>query len=217
MIVTMFPSGGERYMNSDLFAAVREECVAMTFWSHILHVTGYRDVLHDLATEFIYKVPWIVIGQGINTHELLADHLMPRGSGTERIFFPKRRKKHLCCEFKFTSYFFSKYRICALVNKIVVFIVGSTTFPQQWDVFFWSDKSIWGPIHTTSWMCIGILFFREKPFGKIYLFSNKVALFLSFGSKQVGGSESQNWSTWSWEQYLSSSWATLFASLLQCL
>uniref|UniRef100_A0ACD6AAG4 Uncharacterized protein n=1 Tax=Avena sativa TaxID=4498 RepID=A0ACD6AAG4_AVESA len=31
LIVTMFPSGGERYMNSDLFAAVREECVAMTF------------------------------------------------------------------------------------------------------------------------------------------------------------------------------------------
>ncbi|KAF7045748.1 hypothetical protein CFC21_054827 [Triticum aestivum] len=31
MIVTMFPSGGERYMNSDLFAAVREECIAMTF------------------------------------------------------------------------------------------------------------------------------------------------------------------------------------------
>ncbi|KAK3131615.1 hypothetical protein QOZ80_6AG0508830 [Eleusine coracana subsp. coracana] len=31
MIVTMFPSGGERYMNSDLFAAVREECTAMTF------------------------------------------------------------------------------------------------------------------------------------------------------------------------------------------
>uniref|UniRef100_A0A0E0IPQ3 Tryptophan synthase beta chain-like PALP domain-containing protein n=1 Tax=Oryza nivara TaxID=4536 RepID=A0A0E0IPQ3_ORYNI len=31
MIVTMFPSGGERYMNSDLFAAVREECNAMTF------------------------------------------------------------------------------------------------------------------------------------------------------------------------------------------
>jgi cysteine synthase len=27
----MFPSGGERYMNSDLFAAVREECAAMTF------------------------------------------------------------------------------------------------------------------------------------------------------------------------------------------
>lgn len=31
MIVTMFPSGGERYMNSDLFADVREECIAMTF------------------------------------------------------------------------------------------------------------------------------------------------------------------------------------------
>ncbi|KAL5223461.1 hypothetical protein ABZP36_010100 [Zizania latifolia] len=31
MIVTIFPSGGERYMNSDLFAAVREECMAMTF------------------------------------------------------------------------------------------------------------------------------------------------------------------------------------------
>ncbi|CAL5036785.1 unnamed protein product [Urochloa decumbens] len=31
MIVTVFPSGGERYMNSDLFAAVREECIAMTF------------------------------------------------------------------------------------------------------------------------------------------------------------------------------------------
>uniref|UniRef100_A0A453QP47 Tryptophan synthase beta chain-like PALP domain-containing protein n=3 Tax=Aegilops tauschii subsp. strangulata TaxID=200361 RepID=A0A453QP47_AEGTS len=31
MIVTMFPSGGERYMNSDLFATVREECIAMTF------------------------------------------------------------------------------------------------------------------------------------------------------------------------------------------
>ncbi|XP_066370620.1 cysteine synthase-like isoform X2 [Miscanthus floridulus] len=31
MIVTMFPTGGERYMNSDLFAAVREECIAMTF------------------------------------------------------------------------------------------------------------------------------------------------------------------------------------------
>ncbi|KQK19851.1 hypothetical protein BRADI_1g50832v3 [Brachypodium distachyon] len=31
MIVTMFPSGGERYMNSDLFAAVREECLAMTY------------------------------------------------------------------------------------------------------------------------------------------------------------------------------------------
>jgi cysteine synthase A len=31
MIVTVFPSGGERYMTSDLFAAVREECIAMTF------------------------------------------------------------------------------------------------------------------------------------------------------------------------------------------
>ncbi|XP_062229056.1 cysteine synthase-like isoform X2 [Phragmites australis] len=31
MIVTMFPSGGERYMNSDLFADVRDECIAMTF------------------------------------------------------------------------------------------------------------------------------------------------------------------------------------------
>jgi cysteine synthase A len=31
MIVTMFPTGGERYINSDLFAAVREECIAMTF------------------------------------------------------------------------------------------------------------------------------------------------------------------------------------------
>jgi cysteine synthase A len=31
MIVTMFPSGGERYMNSDLFAQAREECSAMTF------------------------------------------------------------------------------------------------------------------------------------------------------------------------------------------
>ncbi|GJN00911.1 hypothetical protein PR202_ga18138 [Eleusine coracana subsp. coracana] len=31
MIVTIFPSGGERYINSDLFAAVREECIAMTF------------------------------------------------------------------------------------------------------------------------------------------------------------------------------------------
>uniref|UniRef100_J3MF33 Tryptophan synthase beta chain-like PALP domain-containing protein n=1 Tax=Oryza brachyantha TaxID=4533 RepID=J3MF33_ORYBR len=31
MIVTMFPSGGERYMNSDLFAHVREECANMTF------------------------------------------------------------------------------------------------------------------------------------------------------------------------------------------
>uniref|UniRef100_A0A0D3GHX9 Tryptophan synthase beta chain-like PALP domain-containing protein n=2 Tax=Oryza TaxID=4527 RepID=A0A0D3GHX9_9ORYZ len=31
MIVTMFPSGGERYMSSDLFADVREECANMTF------------------------------------------------------------------------------------------------------------------------------------------------------------------------------------------
>ncbi|KAG2609426.1 hypothetical protein PVAP13_4KG394400 [Panicum virgatum] len=31
MIVTVFPSGGERYTNSDLFAAVREECIGMTF------------------------------------------------------------------------------------------------------------------------------------------------------------------------------------------
>ncbi|CAD6340220.1 unnamed protein product [Miscanthus lutarioriparius] len=31
VIVTVFPSGGERYMNSDLFADVREECIAMTF------------------------------------------------------------------------------------------------------------------------------------------------------------------------------------------
>ncbi|AQL02087.1 Pyridoxal-5'-phosphate-dependent enzyme family protein [Zea mays] len=31
MIVTVFPSGGERYINSDLFADVREECIAMTF------------------------------------------------------------------------------------------------------------------------------------------------------------------------------------------
>ncbi|RLM55886.1 hypothetical protein C2845_PM10G02760 [Panicum miliaceum] len=31
MIVTAFPSGGERYMNSDLLADVREECTAMTF------------------------------------------------------------------------------------------------------------------------------------------------------------------------------------------
>nr|CAB3469514.1 unnamed protein product [Digitaria exilis] len=31
MIVTVFPSGGERYINSDLFAYVREECLAMTF------------------------------------------------------------------------------------------------------------------------------------------------------------------------------------------
>ncbi|CAN6215087.1 unnamed protein product [Urochloa humidicola] len=31
MIITVFPSGGERYMTSDLFAAVREECIAMTF------------------------------------------------------------------------------------------------------------------------------------------------------------------------------------------
>lgn len=34
MLVTMFASGGERYMNSDLVALVREECIAMTFWSH---------------------------------------------------------------------------------------------------------------------------------------------------------------------------------------
>lgn len=31
MIVTIFPSAGERYMNSDLFALVREECENMTF------------------------------------------------------------------------------------------------------------------------------------------------------------------------------------------
>lgn len=31
MIVTVFPSGGERYMSCDLFAAAREECIAMTF------------------------------------------------------------------------------------------------------------------------------------------------------------------------------------------
>ncbi|XP_044957572.1 cysteine synthase-like isoform X2 [Hordeum vulgare subsp. vulgare] len=31
MIVTIFPSAGERYMNSDLFALVREECDNMTF------------------------------------------------------------------------------------------------------------------------------------------------------------------------------------------
>lgn len=31
MIVTVFPSGGERYMTSDLFATAREECIAMTF------------------------------------------------------------------------------------------------------------------------------------------------------------------------------------------
>ncbi|KAL6839650.1 hypothetical protein ACP4OV_030589 [Aristida adscensionis] len=31
MIVTVFSSGGERYMSSDLFAAAREECIAMTF------------------------------------------------------------------------------------------------------------------------------------------------------------------------------------------
>ncbi|KAG8075483.1 hypothetical protein GUJ93_ZPchr0006g43774 [Zizania palustris] len=31
MIVTIFPSGGERYMNSDLFAPVRDECANMTF------------------------------------------------------------------------------------------------------------------------------------------------------------------------------------------
>jgi cysteine synthase len=31
MIVTIFPSAGERYMNSDLFAVVRGECENMTF------------------------------------------------------------------------------------------------------------------------------------------------------------------------------------------
>ncbi|CAM0910259.1 unnamed protein product [Alopecurus aequalis] len=31
MIVTIFPSAGERYMNSDLFALVREECENMSF------------------------------------------------------------------------------------------------------------------------------------------------------------------------------------------
>nr|AWA44792.1 hypothetical protein SS32B07_000014 [Saccharum spontaneum] len=31
MIVTVFPSGGERYMDSDFFADVRGECIAMTF------------------------------------------------------------------------------------------------------------------------------------------------------------------------------------------
>ncbi|XP_072961394.1 cysteine synthase-like [Typha angustifolia] len=31
MIVTMFPSGGERYVTSELFAQVREECNKMTF------------------------------------------------------------------------------------------------------------------------------------------------------------------------------------------
>ncbi|CAL5036787.1 unnamed protein product [Urochloa decumbens] len=31
MVVTVFPSGGERYTTSDLFAAVREECITMTF------------------------------------------------------------------------------------------------------------------------------------------------------------------------------------------
>eukprot|EP00250_Pteridium_aquilinum_P007588 c17265_g1_i1 orf=279-1325(-) len=31
MIVTIFPSGGERYMSSDLFAPIREECNNMTF------------------------------------------------------------------------------------------------------------------------------------------------------------------------------------------
>jgi cysteine synthase len=31
MIVTMFPNGGERYMHSDLFADVRDECSNMAF------------------------------------------------------------------------------------------------------------------------------------------------------------------------------------------
>lgn len=31
MIVTMFPSGGERYVSSELFALAREECSKMTF------------------------------------------------------------------------------------------------------------------------------------------------------------------------------------------
>ncbi|CAN6202529.1 unnamed protein product [Urochloa humidicola] len=31
MVITVFPSGGERYTTSDLFATVREECIAMTF------------------------------------------------------------------------------------------------------------------------------------------------------------------------------------------
>jgi len=31
LIVTILPSGGERYMSSDLFAAIREECNNMTF------------------------------------------------------------------------------------------------------------------------------------------------------------------------------------------
>ncbi|KAJ1280800.1 hypothetical protein BS78_04G260700 [Paspalum vaginatum] len=31
MIVTVFPSGGDIYMNSDLFAAGRQECIAMIF------------------------------------------------------------------------------------------------------------------------------------------------------------------------------------------
>ncbi|CAD6337697.1 unnamed protein product [Miscanthus lutarioriparius] len=70
MIVTMFPSGGERYMNSDLFAAAREECIAMTFYffqkramgyfpcngRHVLHVAdirSYHNELRDFATEFI--------------------------------------------------------------------------------------------------------------------------------------------------------------------
>jgi cysteine synthase len=29
MIVTMFSSGGERYLNSELFALVKEECINM--------------------------------------------------------------------------------------------------------------------------------------------------------------------------------------------
>jgi hypothetical protein len=47
-------------------------------------VAGYHDVLHDLATEFIYKVPWIFIGQEINVHELLPDHLMPRSMAAKQ-------------------------------------------------------------------------------------------------------------------------------------
>ncbi|MCO5582910.1 hypothetical protein L7F22_036813 [Adiantum nelumboides] len=31
MIVTVLPSGGERYMTTDLFAPIREECNRMTF------------------------------------------------------------------------------------------------------------------------------------------------------------------------------------------